>query len=116
LKSVVSDIANALPTIQRGDVIVFVPPGKDIHYIKRVVGLPGETVSIANNKITICKTNTSDCFTLDESYIPSDYKTEATCGISKFEVEEGLFVMGDNREHSTDSRCCFTIGCYGDTK
>ena len=36
--------------------------------------------------------------------------------MSEFVVTEGFFVMGDNREHSTDSRCCFTIGCFGDKK
>lgn len=116
IKAAVMNLVNALPTIGRGDIVVFVPPGKDIHYIKRVIGLPGETVSIADNKVTICKTGTKECFVLNEDYLPKDYKTLTPCGISSFEVSDGLFVMGDNREHSTDSRCCFTIGCYGDKK
>ena len=78
-----------LPSIHRGDVIVFVPPGKDIHYIKRVVGLPGETVKIlVDNRVDICKTGTSDCFTLDETYLPKEYKTIPVCGVSEFEVTE----------------------------
>lgn len=116
IKSIVSDVANALPSISRGDIIVFVPPGKDIHYIKRVVGLPGETVSIKDDKVTICKTASSWCFVLDESYLPTNTKTATPCGLSSFIVENGLFVLGDNREHSTDSRCCFSIGCYGEEK
>ncbi|MFA7284938.1 MAG: signal peptidase I [Candidatus Absconditabacterales bacterium] len=118
IKTLVSSSIQALPEIRRGDIIVFVPPGKDIHYIKRVIGLPGETVKIEDNdKVVICKTQgPSDCFTLDETYLPSEYKTLAVCGVSEFVVTEGFFVMGDNREHSTDSRCCFTIGCFGDKK
>lgn len=116
-KSIVSKAVKSLPTLQRGDIIVFVPPGKDIHYIKRIIWLPGETVSIKDNKVSICKTaNLEDCFVLDESYLPADHNTVASCGVSTFEVDNGLFVMGDNREHSTDSRCCFTLGCYGDEK
>lgn len=117
IKSSVGQFASLLPSISRGDVIVFVPPGKDIHYIKRVIGLPGETVKIeADNKVLICKTGTSECFALDESYLPKEYKTLAVCGVSEFEVTDGFMVMGDNREHSTDSRCCFTIWCYGEKK
>ncbi len=120
IKTFVGSTIKVLPEIRRGDVIVFVPPGKDIHYIKRVIGLPGETVKIENdNKVLICKTWWSpktDCFTLDESYLPSDYKTIPVCGVSEFDVSDWFFVMGDNREHSTDSRCCFTIGCFGDKK
>jgi len=115
LRSLAEWAVHILPELQRGDVVVFVPPGKDIHYIKRVVGLPGETVKILpDNQVQICKTNTSECFILDQSYLPKDYKTLPICGTSEFIVEKWLFVMGDNREHSTDSRCCFTIGCFGE--
>lgn len=104
-----------LPELKRGDVIVFVPPGKDIHYIKRIIWLPGETVKIlSDNQVQICKTNTSDCFILDQSYLPKEYKTLPVCGTSEFIVEKWLFVMWDNREHSTDSRCCFTLWCYNE--
>lgn len=116
-KSIVGSAIKWLPTLERGDIIVFVPPGKDIHYIKRVVGLPWETVTIKDSVVTICKTvNLQDCFVLDESYLWPDTVTNTPCGVSTFVVEKWLFVMGDNREHSTDSRCCFTIGCYGNDK
>ena len=47
------------------------------------------------------------CDKLDESYLPDNIKTEARCGQTTFKVENGLFVMGDNRGFSTDSLCCF---------
>jgi signal peptidase I len=43
---IVDKITPKYSTLQRGDVIVFVPPGKDIPFIKRIVGMPGETVKL----------------------------------------------------------------------
>ncbi len=82
---------------QRGDVIVFAPPdilqSKD-DYIKRVIGLPGETVEMKNNQVYI------DGKPLAEPYLnePLNY----TYG--PVTVPEGsLLVLGDNRNHSFDS-------------
>ena len=45
--------------------------------------------------------------------MPEGTLTEARCGITSFDVTTGgLFVLGDNRGFSTDSRCCFGLGCY----
>lgn len=110
---VVDKITSRFGQLHRGDVIVFVPPGKAIPYIKRVVGLPGETVKILHNGVSICATD-GNCTTLDESaYLASDIRTEARCGVSNFVIDTGwYFVMGDNRGFSTDSRCCFGLDCY----
>jgi signal peptidase I len=43
---IVDKITPKYSTLQRGDVVVFVPPGKDIPFIKRIVGMPGETVKL----------------------------------------------------------------------
>ncbi len=83
---------------QRGDVILFDPPDGDIYpYVKRVIGLPGETVTIINGLVYI---NGSEQ-PLDEPYLK-----EAPIGsFGPYEVPEGCyFVMGDNRNHSNDSR------------
>ena len=55
---------------QRGDVIVFHPPHNDTEFfIKRIIGLPGETVKIIDNKIFIFNSEFPDGFELDEIYL-----------------------------------------------
>jgi len=68
---IVDKITPRFSHLNRGDVIVFVPPGKTIPYIKRIVGLPGETVKLKNGGVEICKTNNTieECNTLDEPYL-----------------------------------------------
>jgi len=87
---------------QRGEVIVFDPPFDSPHpFIKRVIGLPGETVEIKNEKVFI------DGIPLDEEeYItpPPNYTMPAT------EVPENVyFVLGDNRNSSNDSHNGWTV-------
>lgn len=108
---IVDKITPRFGDLQRNDVIVFVPPGKTVPYIKRIIGLPGETVKIHDNIVQIC-TGESACFTLDQSYLPTDFFTDTRCGITNFKILSGYFVMGDNRSFSTDSRCCFWLSCY----
>lgn len=110
---VVDKITPRFGQLQRWDVIVFVPPGKTIPYIKRIIWLPGETVKLQNNNVIICGTD-QNCTTLAENtYLSGDVRTEARCGVSQFVIDTGwYFVMGDNREFSTDSRCCFGLDCY----
>jgi signal peptidase I len=79
---------------QRGDIIVFSFPGDQKQdLIKRVVGLPGETISIRNNEVLV------NGVKLEEPYIAQSpiYSGEWTVG------EGQLFVLGDNRNDSKDS-------------
>ncbi len=109
---VVDKITPRFWQLQRGDVIVFVPPGKTIPYIKRIIWLPWETVKIKKNAVVVCSQD-GNCTTLDESvYLSSDVKTESRCWVSEFVVQTWYFVMWDNRWFSTDSRCCFGLECY----
>lgn len=96
---------------KRWDVIVFVPPGKTIPYIKRVIWLPGETVVIEEGVVSICQQD--QCELLEEYYLPEGVQTRARCWRTSFPIDqEWLFVLGDNRWFSTDSACCFGLGCY----
>ncbi|MEK7604468.1 MAG: signal peptidase I [Patescibacteria group bacterium] len=98
---VVDEIVYALVAPARGDVVVFRYPGKpSVFYVKRIIGLPGETVSIDHGKITIT-TESGAKQTLVESYIVNE---DATYTKSVRLNADEYFVMGDNRPNSSDSR------------
>lgn len=88
---------------QRGDVITFHSPQDPSRtLIKRVIALPGETVEIRDGQVYITDAN-GDTFPLDESsYINEESQAQYPYGPQV--VPEGeYFVLGDNRNHSTDS-------------
>lgn len=101
---IVEELSYRFSQPQRGDVVVFdtdfIPQYKNQRFIKRVIGLPGETVSISNGKVEVTKDNNT--FLLDEKYLPASIKTigevKRTLGKDEF------FVLGDNRDYSYDSR------------
>lgn len=107
---------------ERGDIIVFHPPhNEEDFYIKRVIGLPGETVKIADGNVFIKKNEGGKWEELTEDYL-NEYNLHKTAVFSdkqtEFQIPEGhFFVMGDNRRASTDSRSCFADpfggGCKG---
>jgi signal peptidase I len=95
--------------IRRGDVVVFkYPEEAEKDYIKRVIGLPGETIEVRNNQVYI------NGEPLDEPYLPANARIphhsdpEYRVGSGDYSpsvVPPGhLFVMGDNRDNSRDSR------------
>jgi signal peptidase I len=94
---IVSRLAYRLGSPQRGDVIVFHFPGNpNEDYVKRIIGLPGETVTIQDGRVFI------NGVPLQETYI-SPGTLIAYQG--SWTVPEGsYFVLGDNRAHSSDSR------------
>jgi signal peptidase I len=80
---------------QRGEIIVFRAPGQsDKDYIKRVIGLPGETIQIKDGRIFINGTE------LDEPYIRYHARYDLD---SKKIPSDSFFVLGDNRPNSSDS-------------
>jgi signal peptidase I len=87
---------------KRGDVIIFrYPKDPSKFFIKRVIGLPGDTVSIEGSTITITNTESPNGFVVNEPYIKSMVNgtyLQETLGDREY------FVMGDNRDQSSDSR------------
>jgi signal peptidase I len=100
-------------TIRRGDVIVFkYPEEPERDFIKRVIGLPGETVEVREKKVYV------NGQPLDEPYVhflqPAPSTSSEFHEVTSFDVRERygpvtvppnqFFVMGDNRDNSQDSR------------
>jgi signal peptidase I len=96
----------------RGDVLVFHPPGvgdvpqrgartqASVTFIKRVVGLPGETVQGLDDRVLICRAPRVACHVLREPYargVTSDFGPVTL-------AHDSYFMLGDNRQSSEDSR------------
>lgn len=97
---IVDQLSYKIHEPQRGDVIVFKYPEDETKYfIKRIVGLPGETVEINEKTVEITKTN-GEKITLSEPYI----KLEKDSFNNTKLADDEYFVMGDNRSASLDSR------------
>ncbi|MCD5381240.1 MAG: signal peptidase I [Candidatus Pacebacteria bacterium] len=86
----------------RGDVIVFrYPRDPSKFFIKRIIGVPGDTIEIENSTVTITNESNLVGLTLDEPYIKSMAPAPT---FSETLGEREYFVMGDNRDQSSDSR------------
>ncbi|HSR11209.1 MAG TPA: signal peptidase I [Thermodesulfobacteriota bacterium] len=93
-------------TPQRGDVIVFIYPLEpDKDFIKRVIGVPGDTVRVVNKKLLINGAEVPDPHAVykDDAVLPGDIQKRDNFGPVTV-PKNSLFVMGDNRDRSLDSR------------
>ncbi len=85
--------------LERGDIVVFwYPSDPDKSYVKRIIGLPGETVEIRNGRVFI------NGLELSEPYIDTIHNQNLRENLIKSVDKHYYFVMGDNRDNSSDSR------------
>ena len=88
---------------ERGEVIIFrFPQQPSQFFIKRIIGLPEETVQVKDNQVTVFNEENPEGFVLSETYLAPEQKTLGTM-TTKLDDNE-YFVLGDNRLQSSDSR------------
>lgn len=93
---------------ERFDIVVFPPPvayvDEDTFYIKRIIGLPGETIQIDGDGVIYIGDSADTLKPLDESYGREVIEYAGIASAPYTLGEDEYFVMGDNRNDSTDSR------------
>ncbi len=108
---IIDEISYRMNDPQRGDVVVIrYPKDRKQFFIKRVIGLPGEQITVDNGRITIVNDEHPNGVTLSEVYLPSQgltfpHNTSVVGGRKTLTLKDDeYFMMGDNRLASSDSR------------
>lgn len=100
---IIDRVSYRLGEPKRGDVVVFrFPQDPSRSFIKRVIGLPGETVIIDGENVSIINGENPDGFTLAEPYVDDRNARPSNLRVTLDASE--YFVLGDNRKASADSR------------
>lgn len=100
---IVDEISYRFEEPARGDVIIFrYPKDPSKYFIKRIIGLPGDTVSLNNGTVTIANAQNPDGFVETGPYLAEGNQTYERYTVAL--AEDEYFVMGDNRPASSDSR------------
>lgn len=100
---------------KRGEIVVFHPPEKKEYYIKRIMGVPGDTIEIIDGVLYLTN-DTHQKIQLPEEYLsPVNQGQTNTYGQTQFTVpDEHYLLFGDNRNKSFDARHCYNMnGCDG---
>jgi signal peptidase I len=98
---IVDEISYRLGAPERGDVVVFKYPNDTTKFfIKRIIGLPGETVNIKGSDVTIINKENPNGIKLEQPFV----KNESSNDLTRTLTADEYFVMGDNRSGSFDSR------------
>lgn len=102
-------IVNKYTEPERFDVLIFIPPDKpDVQYVKRIIGVPGDTIEYIDNQLYVNDEHVDEPYVdyvsdFDGSILIENYSLESLFNQST--VPEGhYFVVGDNRDNSRDSR------------
>lgn len=111
---IINKLAYYIGHPSRGDIVVFRPPNEQRkYYVKRVIGLPGDEVTIKNGFVYVKKTGTEELVKIEEPYLDErnagkTYRHPPGSGDESsvtYTVPDGrYFLMGDNRQGSLDSR------------
>lgn len=98
----------------RGEIVIFHPPNIKKFYIKRVIGVPGDTIEIRNGRVYLTNDKVQN-LELPEPYLSAKNRGRTLASKSRFVVPEEYYLLfGDNRLESLDSRRCFAPGgCSG---
>lgn len=98
---IVDELSYRFQNPKRGEVVIFRRPEENKYLIKRIIGVPGDTVVLEGDKITITNAENPEGFVFDQSFVVNK-KSESKLTV----ILDGTdyFVLGDNRPVSFDSR------------
>lgn len=98
---IVDELSYIIGNPHRGDVIIFrYPNDTKRFFIKRIIGMPNENIIIKNGEVTVINKENPNGFKLKEPYIDEKFNTTTSYKTG----ENEYFVLGDNRNRSSDSR------------